>query len=55
MAKNEWYVEEIVYPHKTFYSAAIKLDGHVITKGGYWETFKEAQHMADLYNEEEKK
>jgi hypothetical protein len=53
--KNEWYVEEIKYPHKMFYAAAKLMGGEIVTKGGYWETRKEAQRMVDIYNEEERK
>jgi hypothetical protein len=53
--KNEWYVEEIKYPHKMFYAAAKLMGGEIVTKGGYWETPEEAQRMVDIYNEEERK
>lgn len=49
-----WYVESLQSGQKVFYSAAKKLKDTVIYKGGYWDTFKEAQNLADKLNEEGK-
>ena len=49
-----WYVESLQSGQKIFYSAAKKLGNAVVYRGGYWDTHKEAQDVADMLNKEGK-
>ena len=50
----KWYVEELRTGAKTFFTAARKVNGSIVTRGGYWETREEAEDTAALLNKEGK-
>ena len=52
--ENAWYVEELLTGQKKYYVAAKKLGDSIVTRGGYWDTHKEAQEVADMLNKEGK-
>ena len=47
---TKWYVEELHTGAKKFYTAARKVNGEIITRGGYWETRIEAEEVANMLN-----
>ena len=53
-AEAKWYVEELLTGQKKYYVAAKKLGDSIVTRGGYWDTHKEAQDVADMLNKEGK-
>lgn len=50
----KWYVEELLTGQKKYYVAAKKLGDSIVARGGYWDTHKEAQEVADMLNKEGK-
>lgn len=54
LEEPKWYVEELLTGQKKYYVAAKKLGDSIVTRGGYWDTHKEAQEVADMLNKEGK-
>jgi hypothetical protein len=54
LEEPKWYVEELLTGQKKYYVAAKKLGDSIVTRGGYWETHKDAQEVADMLNKEGK-
>ena len=56
---GKWKVKEVEVAGVTFYQVyrttdAASKKARIETRGGYWTTEKEAQHLADLCNKEGK-
>ena len=49
-AEPVWYVEELETGSKKFFAAAKKVNGGIVTKGGYWDTREEAEETAARLN-----